>query len=254
MRVAVVIAALVALVAPRATVPRLDHVIVVVFENEDRSAVLQSADAPTFRSLAARYADLTSYDAVAHPSLPNYLALVGGSTFGTSSDCTDCSARPPSIGTLLTRAHESWGAYAEGYPGSPRFAKKHEPFLYFPRQASYVHALSALDAKRLPRFAFVSPDLCNDGHDCGVGTADRFLARFIGPLLAIPRTAIFVVFDEGVDTNHVAAIVAGTAVRAHSTDAHTLTHYSLLRTVEDALGLPRLRASAGARPIEGIWR
>ena len=71
-------------------VPRVDHVVVIVFENEERQSVLGSGVAPTFDRLAARYAQATDDRAVAHPSLPNYLALVSGSTHGVTDDCTDC--------------------------------------------------------------------------------------------------------------------------------------------------------------------
>jgi hypothetical protein len=239
-------------------VPRLDHVVVIVFENKERGQVLGSGDAPTFDRLAARYADLTSYHALTHPSLPNYLALVSGSTQGITDDCTDCRARGTSIGTLLTRAKRNWSAYAEGYPSSSRFAKKHMPFLYFAGQSSHVRPLTAFDAKQPPEYSFIAPDLCSDAHDCPVSTADRWLARFIPPLLQLPRTAVFVVFDEGATDEggggHVAAIVTGTAVRAHSSSSQSSGHYVLLRTVEDALGLPHLGASARARPLTGIWR
>ncbi len=240
-------------------VPRLAHVVVVVFENREDSDVLGPAtDTPTFHALAARYARVTQYDAVAHPSLPNYLALVSGSTQGITSDCTSCTARGPSIGTLLTRAHLPWGAFAEGYPSSPRFAKKHEPFLYFAGQASHVRPLTALDPRALPAYALVTPDLCDDMHDCSAATGDAWLARFVRPLLKVPRTAVFITFDEGTTDEggggHVATIVAGTAVRPHSATARPASHYSLLRTVEDALGLPHLGMSARAAPITGIWR
>jgi hypothetical protein len=239
-------------------VPRLDHVVVIVFENKERNQVLGSSQAPTFDRLAARYANLSNYHAVTHPSLPNYLALVSGSTQGITNDCTSCSARGTSIGTLLTRATLSWGAYAEGYPSSREFAKKHMPFLYFAGQATHVKPLAAFDAKAPPAFSFVAPDLCNDMHDCSVATGDRWLARFIPPLLKLPRTAVFVIFDEGASNEGggglVAAIAAGTAVRPHSSSEQPAGHYVLLRTIEDALGLPHLGASARARPLEGIWR
>jgi hypothetical protein len=259
MRAAAVLVAALATLAPAAPpVPRLDHVVVIVMENKERGAVVGSADAPTFAALARDGADLTRYYAVSHPSLPNYLALVSGSTHGITDDCTACVARGTSIGTSLTRAHRSWGAYAEGYPSSPRFAKKHVPFLYFPSDVSHVHALTQLDAKHLPAFALVVPDLCDDMHDCSVATGDRWLARVLPPLLRAPRTAVFVVFDEGTTDErgggHVAAFAAGTAVKSGVRSTALTGHYGLLRTIEDALGLPHLGASARARPLTGIWR
>ena len=252
-------AAALAVAAPHVQpVPRLAHVVVVVFENRERDEVLGSRSAPTFTAYARRYVDLTNYTAVAHPSLPNYLALVSGSTHGITSDCTTCVVRAPSLGTLLDRFHLTWGAYAEGYPSSPRFAKKHVPFLYFPGDAAHVHPLSSLTPRRLPAFAFVTPDLCDDGHDCPTSTADAFLARFTAPLLALPRTVIFVVFDEGVSDagggGHVLALALGTAVRPHTASAQPSNHYTLLRTIEDALGLPHLGRSATTPPLDGIWR
>src|SRR5581483_3549070 len=178
-------------------VPRLRHVILVVFENRERGDVAGSSEARHFNGYAHTYAELTRYAAVAHPSLPNYLALVSGSTHGISDDCTDCAVAGPSLGTLLSRAGRSWGGYAQGYPGSPRFAKKHMPFLYFRGQEAHVHALAALTPRRLPAFALVAPDLCDDGHDCPLSVADVFLARFLPPFLDLPATAVFVIFDEG---------------------------------------------------------
>jgi hypothetical protein len=250
--------AVVGLAGSAPAVPRLEHVVVIVFENKERTQVLGSGEAPTFDQLAARYADLTNYHAPTHPSLPNYLTLVSGSTQGITNDCTGCRARGTSIGTLLTRAKLSWGAYAEGYPSSSRFAKKHMPFLYFAGQASHVKPLTAFDAKAPPAFSFIAPDLCDDMHDCAVATGDRWLARFIPPLLTLPRTAVFVVFDEGSSNEagggRVAAIAAGTAIKAHSSSEQPAGHDVLLRTIEDALGLGHLGASARARPLAGIWR
>src|SRR4051812_24093593 len=88
-------------------VPRVDHVVVIVFENHERDSVIGNPLAPTFTALAHRYAQATNYRAVAHPSLPNYLALVSGSTHGVKNDCTDCLQRGPTIGSQLTQAGSS---------------------------------------------------------------------------------------------------------------------------------------------------
>ena len=106
--------------AARGGVPAFRHVVVVVFENKERDTVLGSADAPTFNGMAAAYATLSRYYGVAHPSLPNYLALVSGSTHGISSDCTSCLVRGPSLANTLTAAHRPWKTYAEGLPRAGR--------------------------------------------------------------------------------------------------------------------------------------
>ena len=107
------LAAAVALVAP---VPSFHHVVVVVFENHERSEIAGSSSAPTFAALARRGATLTGYDAVSHPSLPNYLALVSGSTHGISDDCTSCVVSGPSLADTLAAAGRTWKTYAEGLP------------------------------------------------------------------------------------------------------------------------------------------
>jgi hypothetical protein len=234
-------------------VPPFAHVVVIVFENKDASAIDARA-APTFTALGKKYARLTRYYAVSHPSLPNYLALVSGSTHGIHDDCTTCVMSGTTIGDELSAAGKTWYGYAEGYPSSPRFAKKHMPFLYFPADVLHVLPLKRFDPAALPDFALVAPDLCNDMHDCSIRTGDGWLRKFVPPLLTLPNTVVFVVFDEGSSSNRVAAYALGTTVRGGAVFTRASGHYGLLRTIEDAWGLPRLGQSAATPPITGIWR
>jgi hypothetical protein len=232
--------------------PSAAHVVLIVLENKDASEI-NARTAPALTALGLRYGRLTNYFAVTHPSLPNYLALVSGSTHGITNDCTACSVDGPSIGDQLMGRGRSWAAYAEGFPSGVRFAKQHMPFLYFDG-ATHVLPLSRFDPHRLPDFAFVVPNLCHDMHDCSVGAGDAWLGRFVAPLLAVQDAVVFVVFDEGSRGNHVAAFALGTAVRPRSAFTGRVGHYGLLRTIEDMFGLPRLGAAKTARPITGIWR
>jgi len=253
-------------------VPAFGHVVVVVLENKDRADVLGNADAPAFNAFAKGGAVLSGYRGVTHPSLPNYLALVSGSTHGIASDCTSCTVAGRSLADTLEARGLSWKAYAEGLPGpgwtgawSGRYAKKHEPFVYFrsvlasPARLRRVVPLTQLArdlaARRLPAFALVTPDLCHDMHDCSVRVGDAWLKRFLLPLLKLPRTAVFVVFDESDSSDPgVPALALGTLVRPHSRFRAAMSHYDLLRTIEDGLGLPRLGSSARAAPVTAIWR
>ncbi len=250
-----------ATLAPHPRIPRVSHVILIVFENHERDAVIGNRDAPTFNALASRYAQALHYQALTHPSFPNYLALISGSTHGMKTDCIDpavCPQTGPTIGAQLTRLGRSWGAYAEGYPRAESFDPKHVPFLYFRDTARKVRPLSALRPTALPTFAFVTPNRCHDMHDCPVSTGDAWLARFVKPLLRQPSTLVIIVFDEGTsDTGGggiVPLILAGSAVRPHTTIVPSINHYSLLRTVEAALGLPPLGNAAHVSAIAGIWR
>lgn len=257
-----------------APLPDFDHVIVVVFENKETGSVLGSRDAPTFNLYARVYARMTQYYGVTHPSLPNYLALISGSTFGYTTDCVDCNLDAPTLADTLEASGRSWKAYVEGLPNraflggySGLYAKKHNPFAYFnpirddPARAQRIVPVDELAAdvagKRLPDLAFVVPDLCNSMHDCSVKVGDTWLRRHIGPLLKLPRTVIFITFDEGRTQvrggGHVTTLAVGTAVRRRSVFRGITNHYGLLRTIEQAWGLPRLGLSARARPITGVW-
>jgi phosphatidylinositol-3-phosphatase len=258
----------------RGGVPAFRHVVVVVFENKESGSVVGRSEAPTFARMAAAYASLGRYYGLSHPSLPNYLALVSGSTHGISSDCTSCRVGGRSLASTLTAAGRTWKTYAEGLPragftgpSADRYAKKHDPFLYFrevlarPAWRARVVPLTGLrrDLARdaLPDFSLVVPDLCHSMHDCSVATGDAWLRTLLPPLLRLPETVVFVVFDEGVTSirggGHVPALALGTAVLAGSRDDRVTGHCGLLRTIEDAWALPLLGCSRTAAPITGIW-
>jgi phosphatidylinositol-3-phosphatase len=256
-------------------VPSFDHVVVIVFENKERQSVLGNPAAQTFNRYAKRFANLTAYYAVTHPSLPNYIALVSGSSQRITSDCTECIVDAPSLADSLEAGGRSWKTYAEGLPfpgfagtANGRYVKKHNPFLYFlgivdngarrTRIVPLAQLAADLRAQALPDFALLVPDLCNSMHDCGIRVGDAWLRRIVPPLLKLPKTAIFVVFDEGRTQvrggGHTPGLVLGTAVRSGSRFGALSGHYEVLRTIEEAWGLPLLGASAQVRPITGIWR
>ena len=263
---------------PSVRIPDFTHVVVVVFENHEASSIAGSPAAPTFNALAHQYATLANYTAVAHPSLPNYLAVVSGSTQGISSDCTGCVVSAHSLADTLAAARKTWKTYAEDlpYPGftggsSGRYAKKHDPFLYFRdvadsrarrnRVVPFPQLAHDVAASRLPDFSLVIPNLCNDMHDCSVSTGDAWLKAHVAPLLHSPVLrggVVFVVFDEGTSDEggggHIEALALGPTVRHGSTFSKATNHYGLLRTIEDAWGLPRLGFSRTGTPIGGIWR
>jgi phosphatidylinositol-3-phosphatase len=259
-------------------VPRFKRVIVVMFENHGAAQVLADPLATTFRRLGEGYATLENYDAVAHPSLPDYLALVSGYTFGLHSDCTACVFRVPNLADTLAARSLTWRTYVEDIPPNLEHVRRPAvkariPFLYFgdvlssPRRMRDIVPLSAWErdvrADRLPSFSLVIPDLCHDMHNCSVRTGNRWLASFMRPLLRpgeLAHTVVFITFDEAERPDNrggggqVPALVVGPLVRPDSLSAEPLDHYSLLRTIEDAWGLPRLGRSATAQPITGIWR
>ena len=248
------------------------HIAVILMENEEYGSIIGSSSTPYINALARRYALATAMYAVRHPSLPNYLALTGGSTFGIDSDCTDCSVGATSLVDQLGRAGLSWKAYMEDLPrpcftgaGAGGYAKKHDPFVYYTRvtgnsaRCSRVVPLAQLSAdehaRALPAFVWITPNLCHDMHDCDPATGDRFLAGLVPPLLkALGRDGLlFLTWDEGssdagccrlASGGHIATIVAGPGARPGARMRTPADQYSLLQTTEDLLGLPRLRGAA----------
>ena len=279
MKPAICLLVLCALLAGRATaaapVPAFAHVVVIVFENKESTRVLGSRAAPTFNSYGRRYAKMTRYYGVTHPSLPNYLALVSGSTQGITTDCTGCVVDAKSLADTVEASGRTWKTYAEGLPApgflgpfNGRYAKKHNPFAYFrgiaedPARRARLVPLSQLApdvrAGALPSFSLVVPDLCHSMHDCSVAVGDAWLRSQIGKFVKLPNTVVFVVFDEGSTSigggGHTAALALGTAVRLGSRSTALTGHYGILRTIEQAWGLPLLGRSAHVAPITGIWR
>jgi hypothetical protein len=250
------------------------HIAVIVMENHEYADIIGSSSAPFLNSLAHRYGLATGMYAVTHPSLPNYLALTGGSTFGIDSDCTDCTVGATSLVDQLERARISWRAYMEDLPrpcfagpSAGDYAKKHDPFAYYtrvidnPARCANIVPLSRLAADEhgaaLPRFVWITPNLCHDTHDCSVSTGDRFLSGLVPGLVRAlgPNGLLFLTWDEGssdagccrlASGGHIVTVVAGGGARVHTRLRTPTDHYSVLQTIEDLLGLRRLWGAACA--------
>ena len=266
-----------------------DHVVIVVLENQGASQALADAN---IASLAKRGAWFSNYHGLTHPSLPNYLAIVAGSTFGVEADHLAAPIKSRSIVDRLEAKGLTWKAYAEDYPGrcylgsgagearvTPRakaselYAKKHVPLLAFAsvqrnpaRCARVVNAREFMrDARsgHLPSYSFYSPNMFNDGHDTSLETSSAWLGKFVQSLAGTAgmhqRTLLVVTWDEGGEDdsghNRVLTIFLGDVVTPGRYDAR-LTHYSLLRTIEDNFGLePLADGDRNASPMPAaVWR
>jgi hypothetical protein len=254
---------------------RRSHVVLLEMENKERPSAIGTAAAPYLTRLARANAQAANSFGVRHPSLPNYIALVSGSTQDISSDCTICTANAPNLADQLERAHHSWSAYLEGLPrpcARPayfgRYAKKHDPLAYDdaiardPTRCRQRVPLSRLagDVRgdRLPDFAFIAPDLCHDTHDCSVSTGDRFLAGLVPGLIRAlgPHGFLVISYDEGASNaaccgdpggGRIATVVVGPDLRAGGVMSRPIDHYGILRTIETAFGLPQLGAARSGR-------
>lgn len=259
-------------------VPPPPGVILLVLENHGYEEVIGSGDAPNLNALAQHYGLATHAYAYAHPSLPNYLDLVAGSSFGISSDCTDCNVSGrTSLADQLTAHGLSWGAYMEDMPSAcftgaavdDTYGKKHNPFMYFdqirndPAQCNRDQPFGAfspaLDAATLPTFSLVVPNLCDDGHNCSLAHSDSWAGAFIAHVTGsawFKRGGVLVVtYDEGSGSagccdgaagGHVATWVASTATPPGARLDTPLSHAGILRTVELLYGLPTLGGASCA--------
>jgi phospholipase C len=240
------------------------HVFVIVMENKSMAQAL-GPSAPYTNSLVQRYALATNYQAISHPSLPNYLALTSGSTWGIADDGYHTLPAQRDLGGQLTAAGISWRAYMESMTGgcfhsaSP-YALKHNPFAYYggacPANVVSIAGLGADLAGSTPRFVWITPNLCNDTHDCPVATGDRWLAQVVPEILGSAAWkdggVLFITWDEAnAGTNQVAALVIAPHLKAHSS-SRAYTHYSLLATIEDGLGVQRLGQAATATPMDDL--
>jgi len=250
-------------------VPRPAHTLVVILENRSYGQVIGNPAAPFINSLARRGALFTNSHAVVHPSEPNYLALFSGSTQGVSDDSCPHSFRAPNLAAGLLAAHDSFAGYSESLPrtGSEvctagEYARKHVPWTDFTNVPASVSkpftAFPAGDFARLPAVSFVIPNLCDDMHDCPVATGDAWLKTHIGPYATWAMThdsLLIVTWDEndGSAGNQIPTIFAGQQVKPGRYGG-LITHYSVLRMIEDAYGLPYDGHAAVAPPVPDIWK
>jgi phospholipase C len=233
-------------------------------ENTGLNSALRSR--PIAR-LANANALATNYRAVARPSLPNYLALTSGSTWGiTDNGYHELPATD--LGSQLTTAGISWRAYMEGmtteggcmrspYP----YALKHNPFAYYggacPENVVPIEALDSDLEGATPNFVWITPGLCHDGHDCPLDLAGAWLEGTVSRITSSDAWnsggVLFVVWDEGNggDSNVVPLIVLTKDAAASRTETQ-YDHYSLLATIEDLFGLSRLGAAATAHPLDHL--
>lgn len=165
---------------------------VLVFVEENHSLTQMKAAMPYTFELAQRFGYATDYTAIRHPSEPNYIAITGGQTYGITND-DDPSANPvpgTSVFGQALAAGRTAGLYADGMQsncatrdGGDRYAVKHNPWAFYTAERDACgrfdvpvdHLADAIAGGTLPNVGMVIPNLCNDAHDCTLGTADRSL-------------------------------------------------------------------------------
>jgi hypothetical protein len=238
---------------------------------------------PYLHSLASQcsfFSDWTETN-TSQNSLTQYIGETSGvNNTSTVNDCnpsTSCRSTDDNIFRQVRVAGGTARSYVEGATtgcSASGNAAKHIPGLYYfgtytDATGSHndhdfcnteVRPYSELDVNNLPTYAFVTPTLCNDGHDCGDATVDAWAAANIQPVLdsaayKAGTVAVFVWYDEDHPTPN--AQIAPTSHHGDITQTGVGTHAALLKTIEDMLGLPfmnqgQLPGATDLRSLLGI--
>jgi hypothetical protein len=175
-------------------VPNYKHVFLIMEENNGFSDVIGNAAAPNLNYYASHFGTATAYYGVSQfSSEPNYVGMLGGSTYGVTSDDAywKNAVTGPSLISELDKAGISWKAYLDGLPhagfqdicfpsrcngapdNDPLYVSKHDAIQNFntslnPYDWSHqvpIQELSTdLSAGTVPRFSYIVPSECDDMH------------------------------------------------------------------------------------------
>ncbi len=261
-------------------IPAFTHIYVIIMENKEYGSVVGNRTAPFINSLIAQYGLATDYTAVTHPSEPNYFALFAASTEGATGDGV-YNLAGPNLADQIEQGGKTWQVFAQNVPtgcfagavatdgedGSGTYARKHEPAISFTdisgsaTRCANITDLKHFDAKAA-NYELIAPNLCNDMHDCAVATGDKFLQDFVPQITNSDAWqnggVLFIVWDEGTSGlgggGRVPLLVISKQVAKGTTSAVAHNHYSLVRTIEDAWGLPCLNAACQANNLADFFK
>lgn len=245
-------------------VAAIQHVVWIWMENNDYSSIY--GPQPYETTLANTYGLATNYYGIGHYSADNYIAATSGISWNS---CLGGDGSPSSCPQSQDNIFHQLGlGNAVNYVESGNTDSNHNPVEYYTDLGSgFEQTLPSTFSSTTfsPKFAFITPNRTDDGHDSGPGTGDSWLSGEVPKIMATPQyqsgsMAIFVTFDESnvndtqgatsPPSNHVYTAVISPYTHGVK-DATPYTHYSLLRTTEELLGLPLLGNAASANSMVG---
>jgi phosphatidylinositol-3-phosphatase len=265
-----------------ADIPIQGTIFTIVFENEDANVV---EEMPYLQGLAKQYASASAYYADHHPSLPNYLQLISGTDQGVTDDEAPAAHQFDSdnLTKQLDAAKIPWRAYMEDMvepchmENNGEYAVRHDPFVYFTSVTSdsaycgdhvvdmAAHLDDDLKADQY-RYMWITPNTCNDIHDCEPSIGDRWLSKIIPQIMESDGYknggAIFILWDEGGQDasyllggkqNIAAVVISDDLVSPGFVSDVLYSHDSYLATVQDAFGLPRLPSTLDSTPMADFF-
>jgi hypothetical protein len=250
-------------------------VTIIPIENHGLTQTIGNPSLPYLNQLARQYASCTNYRTTYHPSLPNYLIMTSGQSWGITDDGYHLvQSGGQDLFAQMTAAGVPWRAYAQsmGRPcrtsDSDVYASRHVPAVYYD---SVVNSGACdqlvVDLNQLPvdlaadavRFAFVTPDLQSDWHDGTASQLDAFLAQWIPQIVSSPgyqrNGVVIIVADENDSGTLVPCVVISENLRqSQLQDPTPYDHRSLCAGIQDWLGLGRLQATQGVSSLAGLTR
>ncbi len=258
------------------TLPRPDHVVIVIEENHSLAQIMDSPAAPYLNALMQDGALVTRSYGIVHPSQPNYLALFAASTEGDTANQCPLALTVPNLRSTLAEAGRSFAGYSEDLPAvgstdcvAGSYARKHNPWVNW--QSSPINHVPAsenrpfsdfpTDFSTLPTVSFVVPNQQNDMHDGKdpdrIQRGDQWLKIHLNRYVQWAEThnsLLIVTWDEddGKSDNHIPMVVVGPMVRRGRYDER-IDHYGLVRTIEEMYGAQPVGMSRQARPLSTIW-
>ncbi len=257
--------------------PRPDHIVLVIEENHSYDQIINSPSAPYVNQLAQRGAVMTRSFGTTHPSQPNYLMLFSGSTQGVSDNSCPHTFATPNLASALRAAQLTFRGYSEDLPEvgatvctHAEYTRKHNPWVNWQDARSYPVLPSEnaslrdlpSDWSQLPTVSVIVPNNANNMHDGSdpmrIRVADAWLAQHLNSYVdwAMTHNSLLILTwdeDDGKSGNQIPTILVGPMVVPGRYD-YGVRHATVLRTVEDLMGLSHSGETARERPIVGIWR
>lgn len=252
------------------------HTVILVLENRPYNNIVGNSQAPYINSLISNThtALFTESFGLTHPSQPNYIMLYSGDPQGVTDNKvpTNLPFTTLNLGGQLITKGLSFTGYSEDLPSvgsnieaSGAYARKHNPWVNWqgtaangiPPASNRPFSDFPSDFNLLPALSFVIPNQDNDMHDGSIATGDTWVQDNLDDYIqwCINNNSLFILtFDEDdySSSNQILSFFIGSDIKGGSYN-QPITHYNILRTIEEVYQLPFAGVSADSSAIKGIW-
>lgn len=249
------------------SLPRPDHIVIVIEENKSIQQIIGNKEAPYINALAQRGVLFTDSHGITHPSQPNYLALFSGSTHNIINDSCLLELTGDNLATNLLARNFSFVSYSENLPETAylgcmygRYMRKHNPLSNWLALSKFNQSFDSFphDFAKLPTVSLVVPNQLNDMHDGSISQGDTWLAQNIDQYAqwSLAHNSLLILTwdeDNGTADNHIATLFFGAIVNPGQSSQH-INHYTVLHTISEVFGLPFAGHSVDEKSISGVWK